>query len=168
MQRHAMLMYTSCGWFFDDISGIETVQIIEYAGEWSFSWRRRSSAPTRLVWRRVSSNCCEAAKSNVPDQKDGGEIYLRQVKKAQVGFEEVAAHYAISSVFTSYPEETRLFGYSVQRLDAESLNTGRTQLLIGRAMVRSLVTGRAGAGLVCSAALRRPEHQCRGQALGGY
>ena len=31
MQRHAQLMYTSCGWFFDDISGIETVQIIAYA-----------------------------------------------------------------------------------------------------------------------------------------
>ena len=32
MQRHAMLMYTSCGWFFDELSGIETVQVIEYAG----------------------------------------------------------------------------------------------------------------------------------------
>ncbi len=32
MQRHAMLMYTSCGWFFDEISGIETVQVIMYAG----------------------------------------------------------------------------------------------------------------------------------------
>ena len=31
-QRHALLMYTSCGWFFDEISGIETVQIIQYAG----------------------------------------------------------------------------------------------------------------------------------------
>jgi Alpha-amylase/alpha-mannosidase len=32
LQRHAMLMYTSCGWFFDELSGIETVQIIQYAG----------------------------------------------------------------------------------------------------------------------------------------
>ncbi len=32
MQRHAMLMYTSCGWFFDELSGIETVQVIQYAG----------------------------------------------------------------------------------------------------------------------------------------
>ena len=30
MQRHAMLMYTSCGWFFDDLSGLETVQVIHY------------------------------------------------------------------------------------------------------------------------------------------
>ena len=140
MQRQAMLMYTSCGWFFDDISGIETVQIIEYAA-------RVVQLATEVFGADAAGleksfvELLRGAKSNVPDQKDGGEIYLRRVKKSQVGLEQVAAHYAISSVFTSYPEETRLFGYSVQRLDAESLNTGRTQLLIGRAMVRSLVTG---------------------------
>ena len=32
LQRYLMLMYTSCGWFFDDLSGIETVQVIQYAG----------------------------------------------------------------------------------------------------------------------------------------
>jgi hypothetical protein len=38
LQRHAMLMYTSCGWLFDELSGIETVQVIQYAAE-RFSWR---------------------------------------------------------------------------------------------------------------------------------
>jgi alpha-amylase/alpha-mannosidase (GH57 family) len=32
LQRHAMLMYTSCGWFFDELTGIETVQVLQYAG----------------------------------------------------------------------------------------------------------------------------------------
>jgi alpha-amylase/alpha-mannosidase (GH57 family) len=32
MQRHTMLMYTSCGWFFDELSGIETIQCLQYAG----------------------------------------------------------------------------------------------------------------------------------------
>ncbi|MEZ4984806.1 MAG: DUF3536 domain-containing protein [Saprospiraceae bacterium] len=31
MQRQAVLMYTSCGWFFDEISGLETNQILQYA-----------------------------------------------------------------------------------------------------------------------------------------
>src|SRR4029077_19289503 len=31
MQRHAMLMYTSCGWFFDELSGLETVQVMRFA-----------------------------------------------------------------------------------------------------------------------------------------
>ena len=139
MQRHALLMYTSCGWFFDDISGIETVQIIAYAGPGDSvghrGLRRRCGGMEAGFVERL-----RAAKSNDAEQKDGGEIYLRQVKKQEVGLEQVAAHYAISSVFTSYPEETRLFGYTVQRLDSESLNTG-AQLVIGRAMVFSLITG---------------------------
>ena len=140
MQRHALLMYTSCGWFFDDISGIETVQVIAYAG-------RVVQLATEVFGAEAAGlegefvERLRAAKSNDSEQKDGGEIYLLQVKKQEVGLEAVAAHYAISSVFTSYPEETRLFGYSVQRLDAESLDTGRAQLVIGRAMVFSLITG---------------------------
>ncbi len=140
MQRHALFMYTSCGWFFDDISGIETVQIIAYAG-------RVIQLATEIFGADAAELEAEfierlrAAKSNVADAKDGGEIYLRQVKKSKVGLEQLAAHYAISSVFTSYPEETRLFGYSVQRLDSESLNTGRAHLVIGRAMIFSLIIG---------------------------
>jgi len=140
MQRHALLMYTSCGWFFDDISGIETVQIIAYAGRVvQLAAEVFGAAAAGLEEGFVER--LRAAKSNDPEAKDGGEIYLRQVRKAQVGLEEVAAHYAISSVFTSYPEETRLFGYSVRRLDAEWLATGRTQVVLGRALVGSLVTG---------------------------
>jgi len=140
MQRHALLMYTSCGWFFDDISGIETVQIIAYAG-------RVVQLASEIFGAEVAGleegfvERLRLAKSNDPRAVDGGEIYLRQVKTAQVGLEEVAAHYAISSVFSSYPEETCLFGYCVQRLDLVLLSTGRGRLLIGRALVSSTITG---------------------------
>jgi hypothetical protein len=140
MQRHAMLMYTSCGWFFDDISGIETVQIIAYAG--------RVLQLASEVFGVEADGLEESfiarlrdAKSNDPRAVDGAEIYLRQVKTARVGLEEVAAHYAISSVFTSYPEANRLFGYSVRRLESESLSSGRGRLVIGRALVASIITG---------------------------
>ena len=107
----------------------------------SFSWPPRCSAPTPRNWKQGFVERLSAAKSNSSEAKDGGEIYLRQVKKQEVSLEAVAAHYAISSVFTTYPEETQLFGYSVQRLDAESMTTGRAHLVIGRAMVFSLITG---------------------------
>ena len=140
MQRHAMLMYTSCGWFFDDISGIETVQIIAYAGRvLQLAGELFGSDAAGLEEGFIAR--LRAAKSNDPAAIDGGEIYLRQVRTARVGLEGVAAHYAISSVFTSYPEETRLFGYSVRRLDAESLSSGRGRLVIGRALVSSTITG---------------------------
>ena len=31
MERQALLMFTSCGWFFSELSGIETVQVLKYA-----------------------------------------------------------------------------------------------------------------------------------------
>jgi hypothetical protein len=142
MQRHAMLMYTSCGWFFDDISGIETVQIIAYSGR-----------VLQLAGEVFGVNAeglelgfidrLRAAKSNDAAAGDGGQLFLRSVKTEQVGLEEVAAHYAISSVFTSYAEETRLFGYVVRRLEAETLRTGRGRVVIGRALVSSTITGEA-------------------------
>jgi alpha-amylase/alpha-mannosidase (GH57 family) len=144
MQRHAMLMYTSCGWFFDDISGIETVQIIAYAGRVVQLAGEVFGAEAEGLESEFIDRL-KAAKSNDPAAKDGGELYLRHVKCQQVGLEEVAAHYAISSVFASYPEEIRLFGYTVQRLEVESLSTGRGLLLIGRALVSSTITGESEA-----------------------
>jgi alpha-amylase/alpha-mannosidase (GH57 family) len=142
MQRHAMLMYTSCGWFFDDISGIETVQIIAYAGRVLQLAREVFGADAAGLEMGFVERL-RAAKSNDPAAGDGSQIYLQSVKTEQVGLEEVAAHYAISSVFNSYPEETRLFGYVVRRLEAETLSTGRGRVVIGRALVSSTVTGEA-------------------------
>ncbi len=139
MQRHTQLMYTSCGWFFDDISGIETVQIIAYAAR-----------ALRLAAEIFGLNCdlfewqfverLRQAKSNTDEWKDGGDIYRRLVKPMEVNLEQVAAHYAISSVFSSYPEETILFCYSVRRLDYEIVNSGRARLAIGRCRITSTLT----------------------------
>ncbi|AXC11001.1 Alpha-amylase/alpha-mannosidase [Acidisarcina polymorpha] len=140
MQRHALLMYTSCGWFFDDISGIETVQIIAYAGR-LVQLAEEVFGPEATGLEAGFVERLRAAKSNDPQAIDGAEIYLCKVKTERVGLEEVAAHYAISSVFSNYPEEARLFGYVVRRLDVESLGTGRGRLSIGRALVSSTITG---------------------------
>ncbi|QNI31538.1 DUF3536 domain-containing protein [Alloacidobacterium dinghuense] len=139
MQRHALLMYTSCGWFFDEISGIETVQIIAYAD--------RVLQLAEEVFGKEAVNLEEQfvamlreAKSNVPEQQNGASIYERQIKKMQVGLEQVAAHYAISSIFTSYPEEAELFCYSIRRLTYEVVTSGRGRLLFGKARVASQIT----------------------------
>jgi alpha-amylase/alpha-mannosidase (GH57 family) len=139
MQRHALLMYTSCGWFFDEISGIETVQIIAYAGrvlqlaaEVFGDEGEKLEAQFLDILRR--------AKSNVPGQEDGASIYLRQIKAMQVGLEQVAAHYAISSIFTSYPDEAELFCYSIRRLSYEVVTSGRGRLLFGQARIASQIT----------------------------
>jgi alpha-amylase/alpha-mannosidase (GH57 family) len=139
MQRHTQLMYTSCGWFFDDISGIETVQIMAYAAR-----ALRLAADifglnsALLEWQFVER--LRQAKCNSPQWKDGGDIYKRLVKPMEVSLEQVAAHYAISSVFGNYPDETVLFCYTIRRLDYENVTSGRAKLAIGRCRITSNMT----------------------------
>jgi alpha-amylase/alpha-mannosidase (GH57 family) len=140
MQRHTQLMYTSCGWFFDDISGIETVQIIAYSARVLqlareiFGEQAARLEPAFLV--RMAE-----AKSNIPGAGDGEQIYKACVATMELGLEQVAAHYAISSVFSSYAEETELFCYRVRRISYEIHTSGRGRLALGRAHVASAITG---------------------------
>lgn len=136
MMRHAMLMYTSCGWFFDDLSGIETMQVIQYAG-------RVVQLAEELFGDRVEQAFLErlaAARSNLPEQGDGAEIYRRLVKPNIVDLEKLGAHYAISSLFETYPEEAAIYCYSVKRTDYRVIEAGKLRLALGRANFTSSVT----------------------------
>jgi alpha-amylase/alpha-mannosidase (GH57 family) len=139
LERHAMLMYTSCGWFFDDISGIETVQIIAYASRVlqlaALLFGPRAAALEAQFVQKLA-----AAKSNLPEQQDGASIYNRTIRPMQVGLEEVCAHYAISSIFSSYPDEVELFSYTVIRIAQETATSGRVRLVIGQVAIGSNVT----------------------------
>ncbi|MGA8727686.1 MAG: DUF3536 domain-containing protein [Terracidiphilus sp.] len=140
MQRHAQLMYTSCGWFFDDISGIETVQVIAYAARVLqlakdvFGEQAEALEPAFLA--RLAE-----ARSNAPRAGDGGRIYQATIGSMELGLEAVAAHYAISSVFSSYADETDLFCYRVRRISYDIHSSGRGRLALGRIHIASVITG---------------------------
>jgi len=127
MQRHALLMYTSCGWFFDDISGIETVQNIQYAAR-SIQIAAGFGEDLEPGFLEILGN----AESNLPDPHDGRQIYERFVKPAIMTMETVAAHYAISSLFKTYPEEARIYSFSVRQEDRQLFSVGKTRLATGR------------------------------------
>jgi alpha-amylase/alpha-mannosidase (GH57 family) len=136
LQRHAMLMYTSCGWFFNDLSGIETVQIVQYAG-------RAIQLAQDLFGDGLEPRfleLLEQAKSNVPEQQDGRRIYEKSVKPAIVDLHKVVAHYAVSSLFEPYGEAAKIYCYDVERDDYQLVETGATKLGVGRALVTSEVT----------------------------
>jgi alpha-amylase/alpha-mannosidase (GH57 family) len=136
MQRHAMLMYTSCGWFFDELSGIETVQVIQYAG-------RAIQLANELFEDSVEPGFMEklsVAKSNVPEHRDGAAIYQKFVKPALVDLPKLAAHYSISSIFQSYPDQARIYCYSVDREDYTLQEAGKMKLAVGRAKFTSEIT----------------------------
>jgi alpha-amylase/alpha-mannosidase (GH57 family) len=139
LERNAMLMYTSCGWFFDDISGIETVQVIAYAGRALHLAAKLFGDEIGQIEQEFTTKLGHA-KSNVSAQGDGAQIYHRLVESLRVNLEQVAAHYAISSVFSTYGTRTRLFCYTIRRLQHRVVTSGRARLLIGRASIRSNLT----------------------------
>ena len=139
LQRHAQLMYTSCGWFFDEISGIETVQIIAYAGRVVQLAKRLFGAEGEAIEPEFVTLLAQA-RSNLPDVRDGAEVYRKFAQSMRLGLEQVGAHYAISSIFRNYPEEGALFCYNVTRTEHELLASGRGRLAIGRAQLNSRIT----------------------------
>jgi alpha-amylase/alpha-mannosidase (GH57 family) len=152
MERHTMLMYTSCGWFFDELSGIETVQVIQYAG-------RAIQLAQEASGTQVESHFLELlkrAKSNIPDQGDGRQIYEKFVRAAMVDLEKVVAHYAVSSLFEDYEDETAISCFTVKRDDYGSFEVGRTKLAVGRARVASEITEESD--LLCFGALHMGDH----------
>ncbi len=136
MQRHAMLMYTSCGWFFDDISGLETTQVLRYAG-------RVIQLAEELFAARIETPFLERlaeAKSNIPAHRDGAHVYEKYVKPAMVDLAKVGAHYAITSLFDKYQDRSRIYCYTVHQEDRLDMVSGKTKLAVGRARFTSRIT----------------------------
>ena len=84
MQRHAQLMYTSCGWFFDDISGIETVQVIAYAARVLQLARELFGEQAAALEPAFLARLAEA-RSNVPSAGNGADIYKACVASQGAG-----------------------------------------------------------------------------------
>jgi alpha-amylase/alpha-mannosidase (GH57 family) len=136
MQRHAMLMYTSCGWFFDELSGLETTQVIQYAGRALQLYEDVFEQPLEPVFL----DRLELARSNIPEHKNGRVVFEKFVKPSLVNWRTIAAHYALRSLFEPHPERERIYCYTVDLNDLNVDDTGRTKLIVGRARMVSEIT----------------------------
>ena len=136
MQRHLMLMYTSCGWFFNELSGIETVQILQYADRAIGFAERITGQPFEEDFLRH----LELARSNLPGHPDGRTVFADRVRPSRAGLDAVAAHYAVSSLFETYPDEARLFCYDAKRQDLAAFDGGGARLRMGRVGIVSRLT----------------------------
>jgi alpha-amylase/alpha-mannosidase (GH57 family) len=136
MQRNAMLMYTSCGWFFNDISGIETVQVLQYAGRVIQLAEKISGRTIELEFIQRVAN----ARSNIPHHGDARQIYEREVKPKRLDLRRAAAHYAVLSLFDNFSSEERIYCYRVRQEDFETYRAGRAKMAIGSIKVMSLIT----------------------------
>ncbi|HEX6902406.1 MAG TPA: DUF3536 domain-containing protein [Thermoanaerobaculia bacterium] len=140
LQRHLMLMYTSCGWFFNDLAGIETIQILQYAGRAVQLAEQLFETPVEERFLRL----LEEARSNDPNAGTGCDLYERHVKPSIVDIRRVAAHFAVASLFEEFPNPAPVYCYSVERENGRVFRAGRSRLSIGRARVTSSMTGTTG------------------------
>ncbi|NER20585.1 MAG: DUF3536 domain-containing protein [Symploca sp. SIO1C2] len=136
MQRHALLMYTSCGWFFEEISRPEGVQILRYAAH----ALALAGDVTGVELEKGLRDRLAQAPSNVASWPTGEEVYLQLVVPSQVSFQQVAAHYAISSLFTNYSPQERVYCYEAHQLDYQLQRMGSLTLAVGQLQLISEIT----------------------------
>lgn len=136
MQRHTLLMYTSCGWFFEEVSRPEGTQILRYASR----ALELAEEIAGINLERAFLKRLALIPSNVETWGNGAEIYRQLVAPARVSFAQVAAHYAISSLFHSYAQEQRLYCYAAVRDDYQLQRIGALTLAVGQLHLTSEIT----------------------------
>ncbi len=141
LQRHALVMYTSCGWFFNDISGLETVQVLRYAGRaLELSEELELDAP-----RAQFLDALAEAESNVAEMGNGADIFLRAVERSRVTPRRVAAHVAISN-FVDHSDANdhtgEAAGYTLHTEKFRKQRHGRVMLATAHLSLESNATGR--------------------------
>jgi alpha-amylase/alpha-mannosidase (GH57 family) len=134
IQRFCILMYTSCGWFFDEISGIETNQILQYAlraMDYALDVFGVDLHPE--FSRRLA-----AAPSNV--MANGAVSFHDNVIPTRVTLERVATHFAVVSLFEENPAGLNLFNYTANVDFFEKIEAGTPKFAAGRLRITSRVS----------------------------
>ncbi|MEN9520683.1 MAG: hypothetical protein RLZZ381_3271 [Cyanobacteriota bacterium] len=136
MERHTLLMYTSCGWFFEEISRPEGVQILRYATR----AMELAGAIAGIDLQPEFLSYLAQAPSNVATFGNGKKVFQDLVVPSQVSLHQVAAHYAISSIFTDYLHQERIYCYGVEQLDYQKQQMGTLTLSLGQIQLTSEIT----------------------------
>ncbi|MGH7428980.1 MAG: DUF3536 domain-containing protein, partial [Candidatus Methylomirabilaceae bacterium] len=136
MQRHALLMQTSCGWFYADISGIEPVQNLRHAA-------RAIELASFFTDMNIEGKLLlelQAARSNLPAERDGRAIWEAHVRSARVELAHLGAFYAARSLAETLPDTWLLHAFELQRLVLERRPTPDGTVVEGGVEVRSALT----------------------------
>lgn len=156
MQRHAQLMYTSCGWFFNELTGIETIQILRYAARAIELAQRHTGASIDAEFVDRLSR----ARSNVPEYGDGRQVWRTMVLNARVSLRDVVAHFAVGAVLNGYGEDQSVHSYRIEVIDIDRRRTGKAKLVSGIVRAESSTTWETET--FCFSALHLGEHHLTG------
>lgn len=136
IQRQALLMYTSCGWFFSEISGIETVQIMKYAA-------RAMQLAEKFTDKNLEENFLNIlaeAKSNIAEYGTGKDIFERFVRPSVVTPKQIASLWALSSLYQDFEDEESVYCYTVTKHDYKKVQKGTSTFVVGNIEIQSKIT----------------------------
>ena len=136
MQRHALLMFTSCGWFFEELSRPETVQILRYAAR---AIELAADVAGVLLEDEFIHRMAKAP-SNLVEFKDGEGVFKHQVATNRITLAQVAAQYALSSTLGNYARSQQIYCYQIQQQDYQLQRIGSMSLAIGQIQLVSGIT----------------------------
>lgn len=136
IQRQALLMYTSCGWFFSEISGIETVQIMKYAAR----AMQLAASFTKKDLEKHFLELLSEAKSNIAEYGTGKDIFERFVKPSIITMKQIASLWAVSSLYQDFEDEEYVYCYKVTKHDYQRVQKGNSSFVVGHIEVQSKIT----------------------------
>ena len=154
MQRNALLMYTSCGWFFDEISRIETIQVMHYAARCMQLAKELDNLDLETQYIEKLKD----APSNVRRYKNGADIYSKKIIPSIIDLPRVGAHYAISSLFNG--KQKNIYAYQIIEDEMERRVNGQLKLAVGQASIKSEIT--LEQDKICFAVLHLGDHNVNG------
>lgn len=136
IQRQSMLMYTSCGWFFSEISGIETTQIMKYAA-------RAMQLAQNFSKKDIEKHFLEIlaeAKSNFSEFGTGKDIFEKFVKPSIVTVKQMASLWAISSLYKDFEDEEDVYCYKIKKHSYKKVQKGTAKFIVGHIEIQSQIT----------------------------
>ena len=137
MQRNAMLMFTSCGWFFADISGIEAVQVMKYAARVMDDLGSLGLQAPEGPFLEVLA----AAESNVRSQGNGADVFRKVAAPCRVTPQRLAAHLSFERLVDHQPDTGEEAAHRYEFIGARREQEGRMKLATSQLRLESLSTG---------------------------
>ncbi len=156
VQRNSMLMYTSCAWFFDEISGIETIQTMRYAARLLQLIRHHSPD-----LENIFVNALSLAPSNVHHFENGADVWFKVVKPQVVDLRRAVANYSIMNYDRFYEGTRPHYCFQITEHDSKLSSYGECRLKISRISALAPFTGSRLEATVCVLHLSGHDFQCR-------
>jgi alpha-amylase/alpha-mannosidase (GH57 family) len=137
MQRQRLLMFTSCAWFFDEVSGLESTSVLMSAARaiqlgTAFPEGDRLEADFLLG--------LADAKSNLLEMENGAMVYRRFVKPVAADLQRVAAHQALKAVWKDEKDKGSVYCFDYDFLERRTERLAGTALSVGNVRVQSQLT----------------------------